>query len=633
MKKTLCALLAALMLTSLLPAGAAAAVSAPVIALTHVPAYGESAAFAGVVFMEDGGAFAAEDYRISLYLQLSEGDTYWVKPTYATPYAEVDADGTFSIAYATGGNDRQAQIIHIMLIPADFTPGSNFAETKARALDYVKVTRTADGGVTVSPQREAPMASIAHKNSGLTASSDHLAVNVGFYTEGAPGGGLSADLIRKQLDAVADFADTVRFYGAAGELYPAYETAHTLGFKVVGTAWLSRDKAANQKELDALIEHCNKGYVSVACVGSETLLRGDLTGEELIADIEYVRSHLTDQTIPVTTADDAGKLLEQSAVRTACDLLMPNCYPYWEDVELSKALASFASTIAAIQAAGPGKEIIVSETGWPTAGGTEAGEAAAAQYFSAIRDWSLANHTLVLWFDAADEPWKTANEGADGAHWGLMDTGLVLKDGFAETDFFRAANAKIGLNNFTKKNVCSGGMFRDVANSAWYEKNVAAAYEYGLMNGKGGGTFDPLGEITIAEVIAIACRLHDTYHARNVDYPTGGKWYDGYVQYALAAGILHDGQFSGYERPAKRAEVAEILASALPDKALAAKKTVDSIPDVTGAERYGAAVYRLYCAGVVGGVDTAGNYAPARTITRAEVAAIATRMADPALRV
>ena len=38
-------------------------------------------------------------------------------------------------------------------------------------------------------------------------------------------------------------------------------------------------------------------------------------------------------------------------------------------------------------------------------------------------------------------------------------------------------------------------------------------------------------------------------------------------------------------------------------------------------------------AGVVGGVDTAGNYAPARTITRAEVAAIATRMADPALRV
>lgn len=632
MKKTLCALLAALMLSSLLPAGAAAA-GAPVLALTHVPAYGENAAFAGVVFMEDGGAFAAEDYRISLYLQLSEGDTYWVKPTYAKPYAEVDADGTFSIAYATGGNDRQAQIIHIMLIPANFTPGSSFAEAKAKALDYVKVTRTADGGVAVSPQREAPAANIARKASGLTVSAEKLAVNVGLYTEGAPGGGLNVELICKQLDAVADFADIVRFYGAAGELYPAYGIAHTLGLKVVGTAWLGRDKAANQKELDALIEHCNKGYVSVACVGSETLLRGDLTSDELIADIEYVRSHLTDQTIPVTTADDAGKLLEHRAVRAACDLLMPNSYPYWEGVELSKAAASFTSTIAAIQAVSACKEIIVSETGWPTAGGAATGEAAAGQYFSAIRDWSLASHTLMLWFDAADEPWKTADEGAAGAHWGLMDTGLTLKNGFAETDFFRAANAKLGLNNFTKKNVYNGGMFRDVTDGVWYEKNVAAAYEYSLMNGKGGSTFDPLGEITLAEVVAIACRLHDTYHARNVSYLSGNKWYDGYVQYALAAGILHDGQFSDYERPAKRAEVAEILASALPDKALAARKTVDSIPDVTGAERYGAAVYRLYCAGVVGGVDTAGNYAPARTITRAEVAAIATRMADPALRV
>ena len=96
--------------------------------------------------------------------------------------------------------------------------------------------------------------------------------------------------------------------------------------------------------------------------------------------------------------------------------------------------------------------------------------------------------------------------------------------------------------------------------------------------------------------------------------------------------MILDGQFSEFTRPATRGEVAEILSAALPDKALAAKKTAVSIPDVTGKERFGAAVYRLCRAGVVGGVDSAGNYAPERCITRAEVAAIATRMADPALR-
>ena len=210
----------------------------------------------------------------------------------------------------------------------------------------------------------------------------------------------------------------------------------------MGTAWLSKDRDANQKELDALIDHCNKGYVSTACVGNETLLRGDLSAAELIADMEYVRARLTDRSIPVTTSDDVRKLLENPSVRGACDLLMPNIHPYWGHIHVPEAAVVFSSAVDALKAAEPGKEIIISETGWPTEGSDTAGQAEAAAYFAAVREWSLSTGTQVLWFAAFDEPWKAVAEGAVGAHWGLMGTDLALKDCFAGTEFFRGRQAR-----------------------------------------------------------------------------------------------------------------------------------------------------------------------------------------------
>ena len=423
---------------------AAAADGTPVIALICVPAYGSTDSFEGFVFTEDGGSFAPSDYRISLYLQVSEGGGYWVKPTYDKPYADIGEDGSFSIRYATGGSDQTAAIIHIMLIPASYTPTADFAVTRAKAFDYVKIIRTADGQVTVSPDRELPaLPAEKRKSAGLSADGRLLAVNVGFYTDGsAPGSPLSEKLIVNQLAAVSGFADTVRIYGSAEELEKAYPIARDMGFSVIGTAWLSGDDAADKAELDALIAHCNSGLVRAACVGSETLLRGDLTVSELISDIRYVRERLTDASIPVTTAESIGFLLEEPSLRAACDILMPNCYPYWSGVSIDGAAEDFARSIASLQAKAGGKEIVVSETGWPTAGQSvgqaAAGETEASRYFEEIRAWSLASGVPVLWFDAADEPWKASEEGASGAHWGFLTKDFQLKDGYAGTEFFRS---------------------------------------------------------------------------------------------------------------------------------------------------------------------------------------------------
>ena len=128
----------------------------PVIAVRQVPKYNVESEIKGYVFMKDDSDFIPEDYRISLYLQVTKDGKYWVKPTYAHPYADLDEMGRFSVEYATGGRDLEAVALHVMLIPAWFTPDSDFDRTRLMALDYVKITRDPSGDVSIYPQRESP---------------------------------------------------------------------------------------------------------------------------------------------------------------------------------------------------------------------------------------------------------------------------------------------------------------------------------------------------------------------------------------------------------------------------------------------------------------------------------------------
>lgn len=415
----------------------AQAAQAPVLAMTYTPPYGEKDPFQGVAFCEDGSAFRPEDYCATLYLEA--GGRYYIKPSAATPTVELDANGCFSIPYTISSNDKNCTSFWIILLRAEnagmlkttLYSASELEGILQQAVDYVSIERTVDGGITIEPFRSAPQTEVPF-SSVIPVSEKAIAVDVGFYTDGSqPGSPVSLEAIQRQLTAVARFSNTVRFYASSGELAKAYPMARAMGLSVIGTAWLSKDKAANQAELDALIDHCRKGYVQMACVGSETLLREDLSAQELVECIQYVKNAVRDLGIPVTTADGFGLLIDYPSVRNACDIIFPNIFPYWSGVSIEEAEKSFEKSVALLRAACLNKRIIISETGWPSGGeaygNAVAGEEQAAKYFAAIRKWSLDTGTQVCWFDAADEPWKAADEGAAGAHWGIMTTQMQIK--------------------------------------------------------------------------------------------------------------------------------------------------------------------------------------------------------------
>ena len=172
------------------------------------------------------------------------------------------------------------------------------------------------------------------------------------------------------------------------------------------------------------------------------------------------------------------------------------------------------------------------------------------------------------------------------------------------------------------------GEFTDVAQNEWYAAEVANTYELGLMNGIGGGLFDPDGKVTVAEAVTMAARA-GAIHADAKIPAADGEWYIQYVNYALAAGIIQPGQFDSFDRAATRAEVAGIFEKALPADRFAEKNAVEAVNDVAPSNPYAQSILRLYKAGVVMGSDSYGNFRPYDDITRAEAAAIINRVALP----
>ncbi len=241
--------------------------------------------------------------------------------------------------------------------------------------------------------------------------------------------------------------------------------------------------------------------------------------------------------------------------------------------------------------------------------------------------------------------WNSSNESVATVRNGKV---TALAEGFATikaTCGGKSASCTVVVSEeatsdvvFPRRNVYHQGQFSDVPANQWYTDSVANAFAFGLMTGTSAATFDPYGEVTVAEAITMAARMHSIYTTgtENFDQSSGSAWYQCYLDYAYENGIIgYDYYNSDVTFAATRSEYAEIFANALPEEALAPINRIldGAIPDVNGKAWYAPSVYKLYRAGILTGGDANGTFAPDTYITRAESAAIVSRVASSDLRV
>lgn len=269
----------------------------------------------------------------------------------------------------------------------------------------------------------------------LTAQSYRLyGLNFSPYLDGQSpdlGTRISEAQIRQRLAIIAPDTRWVRTFGATDGLENVPRIAREFGLQVAMGAWLSADLATNELQLAALIAAARDGYVDLAIVGSEVLLRHDLTEQQLIGYINRFRQQVPG--VPVTTADVYSELLSRAALLSAVDVVLANYYPYWEGASVDVAVAVLHGWHQLVRAASGGKPVIVSESGWPSAGNTIGSAVPSASnasaFFLNFVSWARANGTPYFYFEAFDESWKAVYEGPQGAAWGIWDKNGVLKPG------------------------------------------------------------------------------------------------------------------------------------------------------------------------------------------------------------
>lgn len=252
------------------------------------------------------------------------------------------------------------------------------------------------------------------------------------YEDGQkPGDIIGEEQIRRRMGILKPHTQWIRSFSCieGNELIP--RIAKEYGLKTLVGAWLGTDEEKNLQEIESLISLAKEGLVDIAVVGNEVLYRNDLSKEELLYFIQHVKNEIPG--IPVGYVDAYYEFVQHPEVTELCDIILSNCYPFWEGTDFKHSLQHMQHMYHTAKMAGKGKPVIITETGWPskgeTLGGAKPSIENAIKYFINTQLWAMDEDIGIFYFSSFDESWKVGAEGEVGAYWGLWDKNEKLKFG------------------------------------------------------------------------------------------------------------------------------------------------------------------------------------------------------------
>src|SRR5436190_1775474 len=232
---------------------------------------------------------------------------------------------------------------------------------------------------------------------------------------------ISADLAR-----LKEISNCVRTYSIDHGLDRIPEIARQHGMQVLQGLWLSSFPELNSRQSDRTIELARQfpDVITAVIVGNEVLLRGDMSPPVLASKIREVKAQVG---MPVTYADVWEFWLRYRELAPEVDFITIHILPYWEDfpIPARHAAQRVESIRNRVVASFPGKEVLLGEFGWPSAGRMREGALPSpvnqARTMHEVVAQAMAQKYRVNLIEAYDQPWKRQLEGTVGGHWGLFD--------------------------------------------------------------------------------------------------------------------------------------------------------------------------------------------------------------------
>ncbi|MDD2658107.1 MAG: exo-beta-1,3-glucanase [Methylococcales bacterium] len=259
----------------------------------------------------------------------------------------------------------------------------------------------------------------------------------------------SKELINELLDKLVKQTPfrCIMTYGVLNGLDNIFPAAKARHLKVIAILWLDDDPAVNSQSIAKGIEVAKSfpdTIVKLSC-GSEVRTRhGNAFDGEITRCIDALRKAGVTQ--PITTIDiwwewcNRSLTCAQTSFASQVDWIGANIYPWWDNkfsgihtcTPADKAADFHIARLEEIRRTYPGKEVVVTEFGWPN--GPENGTEININTGQHCGIANKKNQKLViestfkklakkLWtgvaFEAFSENWKPVKEGGSGSYWGI----------------------------------------------------------------------------------------------------------------------------------------------------------------------------------------------------------------------
>lgn len=234
--------------------------------------------------------------------------------------------------------------------------------------------------------------------------------------------------VEEDLQHIKKITDCVRTYATDFGSQHVPAIARKLDMKVLMGIWIGDDIMRNSVQVETALSLANRypDAIKAIIVGNEVLLRRDRTGAELAAIIRNVKSRTS---LPVTYADVWEFWLKNPEIAPLVDFITIHTLPYWEDIpiDVAKAAAHIDATRKHVAETFPGKEILIGEVGWPSAGRMREGALPSlsnqARLLDEVTKYARQGGYHFNWIEVIDQPWKRKSEGTVGGYWGLFAAG------------------------------------------------------------------------------------------------------------------------------------------------------------------------------------------------------------------
>ena len=228
--------------------------------------------------------------------------------------------------------------------------------------------------------------------------------------------------VERDMKTLSRITNLIRLYSSGKLLDRVAISAQKYNLDIISGAWIGTSPKRNNEQIASLIkESRDHSNIKKLLIGNEVLLRGELTSSQLI---EHIASAKNKTTLPLSTAEPWHVWLDNPELAKAVDFIAVHILPYWEGIPAQQSVAYIDMRLRELRTSYPDKPVLLAEVGWPSHGPKRNHAIPSpenqATFAKSFAKYARANEIDYIWLEAHDQPWKMAQEGPVGSHWGVF---------------------------------------------------------------------------------------------------------------------------------------------------------------------------------------------------------------------